>query len=80
MSWYNDNHSEWKEIIETVAGETGRSREMVEKDTIQSVFLFQLSKEDLPFVFKGCQTGASGACLATTGAKRREHHCPKHTA
>lgn len=53
MSWYNGNRSEWKEIIETVAGETGRSVEMVEKDTIQSVFLFQLSKEDLPFVFKG---------------------------
>ncbi|MCD7819864.1 MAG: hypothetical protein LUH07_12580 [Lachnospiraceae bacterium] len=45
MSWYNDNRSEWKEIIETVAGETRRSVEMVEKDTIQSVFLFQLSKE-----------------------------------
>lgn len=53
MSWYKDNYNEWKEIIETVAREIGRSEQMVEKDTIQSMFLLGLSKSDLPFVFKG---------------------------
>ena len=53
MSWYKDNYNEWKEIIETVAREIGRSEQMVEKDTIQSLFLLGLSKSELPFVFKG---------------------------
>lgn len=53
MNWYKDNFNEWKEIIETVARETGRNEQMVEKDTIQSIFLNELSKSDLPFVFKG---------------------------
>lgn len=53
MSWYKDNYNEWKEIIETVAREIGRSEQMVEKDTIQSMFLLELSKSELPFVFKG---------------------------
>ncbi len=53
MNWYKDNRYEWKEIIETVARELGRSELMVEKDTIQSMFLFELSKAELPFVFKG---------------------------
>ncbi|MGN0331219.1 MAG: nucleotidyl transferase AbiEii/AbiGii toxin family protein [Kineothrix sp.] len=26
---------------------------MIEKDTIQSMFLFELAKSELPFVFKG---------------------------
>lgn len=53
MNWYRENYSEWKEIIETVAREIGRSEQMVEKDTIQSMFLHELAKSDLPFVFKG---------------------------
>lgn len=53
MSWYKDNYHEWKEIIETVARELGRSEQMVEKDTIQSMFLYELAKSELPFVFKG---------------------------
>ena len=53
MSWYNDYRNEWKEIIETVAREYKRSELMVEKDTVQSMFLFELAKVDLPFVFKG---------------------------
>lgn len=53
MSWYKDNYDEWKEIIETVAREIGRTEQMVEKDTIQSMFLFELAKSELPFVFKG---------------------------
>lgn len=53
MSWYKNFYSEWKEIIETVAREIGRSESMVEKDTIQSMFLLELSKAELPFVFKG---------------------------
>lgn len=53
MNWYKDYKDEWKEIIETVARETKRSSQMVEKDTIQSMFLFELAKIELPFVFKG---------------------------
>lgn len=34
MNWYKDNKNEWKEIIETVARELGRTELMVEKDTI----------------------------------------------
>lgn len=53
MSWYRNQFAEWKEIIETVARELGRSEQMVEKDTIQSMFLYELAKSELPFVFKG---------------------------
>lgn len=53
MNWYREYYLEWEEIIETVARELGRSEQMVEKDTIQSMFLFELSKSDLPYVFKG---------------------------
>lgn len=53
MNWYNNNYNEWKEIIETIAREIGRSEQMIEKDTIQSMFLLGLSKSELPFVFKG---------------------------
>ena len=53
MNWYKEYQDEWKEIIETVARELGRSEQMVEKDTIQSMFLFELAKSELPFVFKG---------------------------
>ena len=53
MNWYKGFYDEWKEIIETVAREIGRSEQMVEKDTIQSMFLFELAKSELPFVFKG---------------------------
>ena len=50
MNWYKEYQAEWKEIIETVAREIGRSEQMVEKDTIQSMFLFELSKYDLPLL------------------------------
>lgn len=53
MSWYKEHFAEWKEIIETVAREQGKSEQMVEKDTIQSMFLYELAKSELPFVFKG---------------------------
>ena len=53
MNWYKEYKDEWKEIIETVATEEHRTTQMVEKDTIQSMFLFELSKSKLPFVFKG---------------------------
>lgn len=53
MNWYKEYQAEWKEIIETVARELGRSEQIVEKDTIQSMLLFELAKSDLPFVFKG---------------------------
>ena len=53
MNWYKEYKTEWKEIVETVARELGRSEQMVEKDTIQSMFLFELAKSEFPFVFKG---------------------------
>ncbi|MDD6302696.1 MAG: nucleotidyl transferase AbiEii/AbiGii toxin family protein [Bacillales bacterium] len=53
MSWYKNNKSEWKEIIDTVSLELKRNPLMVEKDTIQSMFLYELSKSELPFLFKG---------------------------
>ena len=53
MNWYDNYKDEWKEIIETVALEEKRSNIIVEKDLIQSLFLYELSKYDLPFVFKG---------------------------
>lgn len=53
MNWYKDYYDEWKEIIETVARELGKSPQMIEKDTIQSMFLYELAKSELPFVFKG---------------------------
>lgn len=53
MNWYKNHPKEWKEIIETVAREIGRTELMVEKDTVQSMFLSELSKAELPFVFKG---------------------------
>ena len=34
MNWYKEYKSEWKEIVETIARELGRSEQMVEKDTI----------------------------------------------
>lgn len=39
----------WKELIETVALEIKKNRLMVEKDIVQSIFLYELSKSDLPF-------------------------------
>ena len=53
MNWYKNYKSEWKEIVETVAREIKRNNIIVEKDLIQSLFLYELSKADLPFVFKG---------------------------
>lgn len=53
MNWYREYRNEWKEIIETVARECKRAELMIEKDTVQSMFLEKLSKTDIPFVFKG---------------------------
>lgn len=53
MNWYKNYKDEWKEIIETISIETSRTFYMIEKDIIQSMFLFELSKCDFPFVFKG---------------------------
>ncbi|MBR0419906.1 MAG: nucleotidyl transferase AbiEii/AbiGii toxin family protein [Erysipelotrichaceae bacterium] len=53
MNWYRENKDEWRQIIETVSAEEHRSVQMVEKDTIQSMFLLGLSGSDLPIVFKG---------------------------
>ena len=53
MSWYKNNKAEWKAIIDAVSTELKRNPLMVEKDTIQSMFLYKLSLCELPFVFKG---------------------------
>lgn len=53
MNWYKENRQEWKQIIETVARECNRTELMIEKDTVQSMFLYELSKAEIPFVFKG---------------------------
>ena len=53
MNWYNIYKDEWRSIIETVASEENRMPQMVEKDTIQSMILFELSKCKFPLVFKG---------------------------
>lgn len=53
MKWCKDNIDLWKEVIETISYETKRSVFMIEKDTIQSIFLYELSKFSVPFVFKG---------------------------
>lgn len=53
MSWYKDYRAQWKEIIEVVANNYRRTELMVEKDVVQSLFLYELSKSEMPFVFKG---------------------------
>ena len=53
MSWYKEYKNQWKEIIETVAAEERRTTQMVEKDTIQSMILLELTRSEIPFVFKG---------------------------
>lgn len=34
MNWYKNNYNEWREIIETVARETGRNEQIGEKISI----------------------------------------------
>ena len=53
MNWYRKYKDQWQEIIGTVAAEERRVIQMIEKDTIQSMFLLEISKSELPFVFKG---------------------------
>ena len=53
MSWYSDKKELWKNIIDAVSNDLKRNLIMIEKDTIQSMFLYELSKYDFPFVFKG---------------------------
>ncbi len=53
MNWYKEYKREWKEIIETISREVNRTPQMIEKDTLQSMFLKELSRTELPFVFKG---------------------------
>ena len=53
MNWYSSYKKEWKEVIETISNEIKRDNIMIEKDTIQSMILYELTKYDFPFVFKG---------------------------
>ena len=50
MSWYKEYKKEWKEIIETISCEVNRTPQMIEKDTIQSMFLLEdRFSEDISF-------------------------------
>ena len=53
MSWYKEHKDEWKQIIEAVSNDTNRNAFMIEKDTIQSMFLYRLSNKIPSLVFKG---------------------------
>ena len=53
MNWYSSYKKEWKEVIETISNEIKRDNIMIEKDVIQSMILYELTKYDFPFVFKG---------------------------
>jgi len=53
VNWYRNYKDQWQEIIGKVAAEERRVIQMIEKDTIQSMFLLEISKSELPFVFKG---------------------------
>lgn len=50
MSWYKNI---WKEVIDVVSSELKRNPLIIEKDIIQSMFLYKLALSELPFVFKG---------------------------
>lgn len=51
MNWFKEYRNQWKEIIKAVASEEHRTTQMIEKDTIQSMFLYRLSESELPLVF-----------------------------
>lgn len=53
MNWYRENGEQWRKIIDVIAHKYKKTEVMIEKDTIQSLFLYKLSTSDLPFVFKG---------------------------
>ena len=53
MNWYKNHYIEWKEVLETVSREIRKAEILVEKDTIQAMFLNELSKVNPTFVFKG---------------------------
>lgn len=52
MNWLKEKE-EWRDLIDSSANYFRRNPLMVEKDSIQSVFLFEISKSNLPFAFKG---------------------------
>ena len=52
MNWYRNYKDQWQEIIGTVAAEERRVIQMIEKDTIQSMFLLEISKSELPLCLK----------------------------
>ena len=54
MNWYNEYRNEWKEIIEAVARECKRAELMVEKDTVQSMFLQSLERTFIDKIFAIC--------------------------
>lgn len=58
MSWYKNYEAEWRNIIAMASLTLGKDAAMIEKDVIQSMFLYRLSQSELPFVFKG------GTCLS----------------
>lgn len=53
MNWYNNDKEKWIQIIETVSNEIGKDLIVIEKDMIQSLFLYNLSQFNPNLVFKG---------------------------
>ncbi len=53
MSWYKDEKDLWTDLIDTVSTAKSISPLMVEKDTIQSLFLQKLTETNTSLVFKG---------------------------
>lgn len=54
MSWCKKEEANlFKEIINIISLEYKMSKFLIEKDLIQSIFLYKLSSSNIPFVFKG---------------------------
>lgn len=52
MNWLKEKEG-WRDLIDSSANYFRRNPLMIEKDLIQSFFLFEVSKSNLPFAFKG---------------------------
>ena len=55
---YFENYEDWSKLIEYTFVKTGFDKTYIERDLLQSMFLYELSILDLPYVFKG------GTCLS----------------
>ena len=53
MNWYKNYKNEWEKAIKLIGKNEKKDFLIIEKDIIQSFFLYETSKLDIPFVFKG---------------------------